>query len=118
MPPPFETYTGLLALIRHIGVTTECRKMVDYFHVLGNELPAGLRVELRLGPERSLRAHLARNISECEREILDEACHFREMLSRGKRSVSAGSEVNGGEHCELKGGSFGGWKRWARCRQA
>ena len=32
-PLSFETYSGLLASIRHIGVTAEFRMVVDYFHV-------------------------------------------------------------------------------------
>jgi hypothetical protein len=62
-PLSFETYSGLLASIRHIGVTAEFRKVIDYFHVPEDELPAGFRVELCLEPDRALRVHLARDIS-------------------------------------------------------
>ena len=59
----FATYRDLATCVDHIGVTAKFRRVIDYFEVPENELPAGFRVELRLEADRVLRLELVRDIS-------------------------------------------------------
>jgi hypothetical protein len=62
-PLSLGTYTFLLQHVRYIGVTPGFRKVIDYFKVPGDELPAGFRVELRLEADQTLRVDLVRDIA-------------------------------------------------------
>jgi hypothetical protein len=63
LPMSFPTYRALSAWVDRIGVTPNFRRVIDYFDVAENELPAGFRVELRLEADRVLRLDLVRDIS-------------------------------------------------------
>jgi hypothetical protein len=62
-PISFATYKELLNAIEYIGVTDNFRRVIDYFQVPEDELPAGFRLELRLEAERVLRLDLVRDIA-------------------------------------------------------
>jgi hypothetical protein len=62
-PLLLETYRQLVPLVRHIGVTPNFRKIVDFFPEPDGELPAGFRLDLRLEADRALRLDLVRDIA-------------------------------------------------------
>ncbi len=63
VPLPFSLYCDLLPIIDCVGVTSKFRRVIDYFDVPQDELPAGFRVELKLEADRVLRLDLLRDIS-------------------------------------------------------
>ena len=63
LPISFDTYQDLVSSVTHIGVTPNFRRVVDYFQVPEDELPAGFRVELLLDADRVLRLELVRDIA-------------------------------------------------------
>ena len=63
LPVSFDTYRNLAACVEYVGVTANFRRVIDYFDVPEDELPAGFRLELRLEAGRELRLELVRDIS-------------------------------------------------------
>jgi len=63
LPLSWSVCRDLLPAIDCIGVTPNFRRVIDYFDVPEDELPAGFRVELRLESDRVLRLELVRDIS-------------------------------------------------------
>lgn len=63
MPLSFATFRELLLWTDYVGVTANFRRIIDYFEVPEDELPAGFRVDLRLEADRVLRLELVRDIS-------------------------------------------------------
>jgi hypothetical protein len=62
-PLSLGTFTFLLQHVHFIGVTPAFRKIVDYFKVPDDQLPAGFRMELHLEADRTLRVDLVRDIA-------------------------------------------------------
>ena len=62
-PLSFATYQELLPLIAYIGVTANFRRVIDYFQIPDDELPAGFRLELCLETDHVLRLDLVRDIA-------------------------------------------------------
>ncbi|MCL2803559.1 MAG: transaldolase family protein [Micrococcales bacterium] len=56
-------FATLTRSARHLGVTAEFKRVVDYFQVPAGHTPAGFAVELALDVDGVLRADLVRNIS-------------------------------------------------------
>ena len=63
LPLTFDTFQRLASCVDRLGVTPGFRRVIDYFEVPDDELPAGFRVELRLEADRVLRLELVRDIS-------------------------------------------------------
>lgn len=58
-----EDYIRLKDIVKHIGVTSNFKEIIDYFDVPKDETPAGFRLEYQLCDGGVLRADLARDIS-------------------------------------------------------
>jgi hypothetical protein len=63
LPLSFSTYRELARFVRHVGVTSNFRRIIDYFKVPEGELPAGFRLEANLEADRALRLDLVRDIA-------------------------------------------------------
>lgn len=63
LPLSFDAFRDLLPWTEYVGVTSNFRRVIDYFEVPEAELPAGFRVELKLEADRILRLDLVRDIS-------------------------------------------------------
>ena len=59
----FEEFRFLSQAIRHIGVTQNFKKVIDYFAVPAGETPAGFQVVYSMGSNRELMIDLKRNIN-------------------------------------------------------
>ena len=59
----FEEFQFLSQAIRHIGVTQNFKKVIDYFAVPAGETPAGFQVVYSMGSNRELMIDLKRNIN-------------------------------------------------------
>ena len=63
LPLSFRTYRDLLPFVNYVGVTPNYRRIIDYFRVAADELPAGFRLQLNLEPDHVLRLELVRDIA-------------------------------------------------------
>ncbi len=59
----YDTFIELEQRVKFIGVTDEFKEIIDFYHVPGNELPAGFEPTLSYGPTGVLRVGLKRNIN-------------------------------------------------------
>lgn len=60
---PFEEFSFLSDYVKHVGVSDEFKRAVDYFKTPEGETPAGFKIEYELKPEGYLEINLVRNIS-------------------------------------------------------